>query len=84
MSLRGEFERYPLIQKVNVLYAKGTFIMAIRYYRYKINLYLLGDDYFEVFINHKFATIERICLLDREHTRMQFYSDQIKIPKVDF
>ena len=54
--------------------------MAIRYYRYKVNLYLLDSDYVEVFINHKQTLIERIALLDRSHTRMKFYSDQIKLP----
>lgn len=55
--------------------------MAIRYYRYKVNLYLLGDSYVEVFVNHKLAAIEKIDLLDSSHTRMQFYSDQIKLPQ---
>lgn len=56
--------------------------MAIRYYNYKVNLYLLGTNYVEVFVNHKFASIEKISLLDSSHTRMKFYSDQIKLPGV--
>lgn len=75
-----EFKTYPLDRKVEALYECGTFVMAIRYYRYKINLYMLGNYYLEVFVNHKQAAIEKIILLDREHTRMQFYSDQIKLP----
>jgi hypothetical protein len=75
-----EFKTYPLDRKVEALYECGTFVMAIRYYRYKINLYMLGNYYLEVFVNHKQASIEKIILLDREHTRMQFYSDQIKLP----
>lgn len=54
--------------------------MAIRYYGYKINLYLLGNMYIEVFVNHKHACVEKIILLDTTHTRMKFYSDQIKLP----
>ena len=75
-----EFQDCSLNQQINLLYAHGTFVMAIRYYSYKVNLYLFGDKYVEVFINHKYAAIEKIALLDRAHTRMKFYSDQIKIP----
>ncbi len=65
--------------KIKLLYQEGTYIMSIRYYRYKINLYLLGDNYFEVFINHKHSSIEKIEKLDSEHSRMKFYTDQIKL-----
>jgi hypothetical protein len=75
-----EFRAYPLDEKVKALYEKGTFVMAIRYYRYKINLYVLGNYYLEVFVNHKLSAIEKISLLDMQHPRMKFYSDQIKLP----
>lgn len=72
----------PLEKKISALYEHATFVMAIRYYRYKINLYLLGTDYLEVFVNHKDASIDRIDLLDINHTRMKFYFDQIKIQSI--
>ena len=74
------FRRMSLSKKINMLYEHGTFVMAIRYYGYKVNLYLLGDFYLEVFVNHKQARIEKITLLDASHSRMKFYSDQIKLP----
>lgn len=76
-----ELNRYPVHEKIKTLYEHGTFVMAIRYYGYKVNLYLLGDYYIEVFVNHKLSAIEKIDLLDSSHTRMKFYSDQIKLPK---
>jgi hypothetical protein len=76
----AEFKRYSLDNKVKTLYEQGTFVMGIRYYGYKINLYMLGNNYLEVFINHKHAAIEKISLLDTQHSRMKFYSDQIKLP----
>ena len=76
----AEFKTYPIDRKVKALYEMGTFVVAIRYYRYKVNLYMLGNYYLEVFVNHKQASIERIDLLDTSHTRMKFYSDQIKLP----
>lgn len=77
-----DFSRLSLEKKITVLYEQGTFIMAIRYYGYKVNLYLLSDYYLEVFVNHKQAAIEKITLLDTRHSRMKFYSDQIKLPRV--
>lgn len=76
----AEFKRFSLDNKIKTLYEQGTFVMGIRYYRYKVNLYMLGSNYLEVFINHKHASIEKIALLDTRHSRMKFYSDQIKLP----
>ena len=78
----AEFKRLSLDNKIKTLYEQGTFVMGIRYYRYKINLYTLGNNYLEVFINHKHASIEKIALLDTRHSRMKFYSDQIKLPEI--
>jgi hypothetical protein len=75
-----QLKNYPLEKRISVLYEKATFIMAIRYYRHKVNLYLLGNEYLEVFVDHKNASIDRISLLDIRHTRMKFYYDQIKLP----
>lgn len=75
-----DFEELALEEKISVLYEQGTFIMAIRYYGYKVNLYLLGNYYLEVFVNHKYSLIEKIIPLDPMHTRMKFYSDQIRLP----
>lgn len=75
-----EFHGYSFEKKIRTLYEQGTFITAIRYYGYKVNLYLLGNSYVEVFVNHKLAEIERISLLDGNHSRMKFYADQIKLP----
>ena len=75
-----EFDELTLSDKISLLYEQGTFVMAIRYYGYKVNLYLLGNYYLEVFVNHKFSLIEKIVPLDTMHSRMKFYSDQIKLP----
>jgi hypothetical protein len=75
-----EFSKWPMDRKVRTLYEQGSFVMAIRYYGYKVNLYVLGNLLIEVFVNHKHAEIEKIMLLDTSHSRMKFYSDQIKLP----
>lgn len=80
MITLGDFNRLSLSKKINLLYENGTFVMAIRYYGYKVNLYLLGNIYLEVFVNHKQSCIEKIQQLDMSHSRMKFYSDQIKLP----
>ncbi|WP_026950531.1 hypothetical protein [Algoriphagus mannitolivorans] len=76
---REEFLHMPLHQKIKILFMEGTFVVAIRYYGHKINLYLLEDEYIEVFYNHKLDKIDKIDFLPRNHSRMKFYLDQIKI-----
>ncbi|HEY8936427.1 MAG TPA: hypothetical protein VIM65_14445 [Cyclobacteriaceae bacterium] len=76
-----DYSRMSLDERINLLYQEGRFVMNIRYYGYKVNLYLLNNFYLEVFVNHKLAAIEKIQLLDTSHSRMKFYSDQIKLPQ---
>ena len=82
MITSTEFEELTLTDKINLLYEKGTFVMSIRYYNYKVNLYLLGNYYLEVFVNHKLSLVEKIVPLDTMHSRMKFYSDQIRLPRI--
>jgi hypothetical protein len=77
-----EFSDYSFDRQINTLYTNGSFVMAIRYYGFKINLFLLGSFYVEVFYNHKKDRIEKITKLDVRHTRMKFYYDQIKLPQL--
>ncbi len=67
-------------EKINILYEEGTFITSIRYYKHKVNLFLLNGYYVEVFYNHKLDLIDKIQLLESRHTRMKFYCDQIRLP----
>ena len=75
------FTGLPLRQKIKVLYDHGSFVVAIRYYGYKINLYLIGKYYVEVFYNHKLDCIEKIELMNPQHSRIKFYTDQISLPQ---
>ena len=75
-----EFQHQSLRQQICLLYEQGACVMSIRYYGYKVNLYLLGNFYLEVFYNHKKDRIEKIAPLDTSHSRMNFYVDQIKLP----
>ena len=80
MNSVAEFLYLPLNDKIKHLFSEGSFVVSIRYYRYKINLYLIDGFYVEVFYLHKEDYIEKIELLDRRNTRMKFYTDQIKLP----
>ncbi len=79
MPMTNDFFLLPLTQQCRVLYAEGEFIMAIRYYGFKINLYRLGNRLVEVFYNHKLDKVETVQPLDRGSTRMNFYADQVSI-----
>ncbi|ERM82518.1 hypothetical protein P872_05700 [Rhodonellum psychrophilum GCM71 = DSM 17998] len=76
---REDFRELPLHKKIHKLYTEGTFVVAIRYYSHKVNLYLLEKEYIEVFYNHKLDKVDNIDFLNQNHTRMKFYLDQIHI-----
>jgi len=70
----------PFFEKVKKVYFEGEFIVAIRYYEYKINLYLYNNYYVEVFYNHKKDMIDKVEVLSYRPSRIKFYADQIKLP----
>jgi hypothetical protein len=76
----ANFLSLSLHAQIGLLYEHGACVMSIRYYGYKVNLYLLENFYVEVFYNHKKDQIEKIVPLDTGHSRMNFYVDQIKLP----
>lgn len=80
MITYGDFEGQTLDRQLDLIYEHGSCVMSIRYYSYKVNLYLLGNFYLEVFYNHKKDLIEKIVPLDVHHTRIKFYTDQIRLP----
>lgn len=75
----ADFNRLSLQTKLQWVYFQGEFLMDIRYYGYKVNLYRIDDFLIEVFYHHKNDRIELVTLLDRTSTRMQFYADQVKL-----
>lgn len=79
---KEDFRKLSLGKKIQKLYTEGTFVVGIRYYAYKINLYLLGREYVEVFYNHKYDRIDKIEFLNHRHSRMKFYLDQIKVAEL--
>jgi len=79
--VKSEFAKLSQPEKLRMLYEHGTFILNVRYYGYKINLYLLKNFYVEVFYNHKEAKIEKVEPMTPSKSRSKFYSDQIQLPK---
>lgn len=77
-----QFLNMSLGDQVQHIYKNGTFVTDIRYYEYKVNLFLLDGNYFEVFINHKSVEITKIAPLNYKSNRIHFYLDQVKLPKV--
>ncbi len=77
---KEKFIRLSIHDKVRSIYRDGSFIVAIRYYGYKINLYLVGNFYVEVFYNHKYDRIDKIEPMEKNKSREKFYADQISLP----
>ena len=82
MHLIDKFFECTIPEQCRIIYLEGEFIMAIRYYEYKVNLYQLGDKLIEVFYNHKLDKIHKIQLLDDTSSRMNFYVDQISLDEI--
>jgi len=80
MLSQFNFASLSLHEKVKKLYFEGEFIVAIRYYKFKVNLYLFHDFYVEVFFNHKKDKIDKIEIFNSDTSRIKFYTDQIKLP----
>ena len=77
-----EFSKLPFESKLQWLFFEGEFVMDIRYYGFKVNLYLLKDFYIEVFYHHKQDRLVKIEILDEASTRMKFYSDQVRLSEL--
>lgn len=77
---KDRFLALSLAERAKWLYFNGSLVTSIRYYRHKVNLYMIGNVYVEVFYNHRQDKVDQIELLDISSKRMNFYADQIKLP----
>lgn len=77
-----DFNELPTENKLQWIYFEGEFVMDIRYYEFKVNLYRIKDFFIEVFYHHKNDRIDQIRILDHNSTRMKFYADQVKLDQV--
>ena len=74
------FQELSILERAKVLFIDGNFITSIRYYEYKINLYLFKGHYIEVFYHHKKDLVEKIEPFNPRCSRIKFYLDQVKLP----
>lgn len=82
MAKLNTFYSLDIPDQCRLLYLEGEFIMAIRYYEFKVNLYNLGNELIEVFYNHKLDKVQKIQSLDSSSKRMNFYADQVGIDSI--
>lgn len=76
-----QFLNMSLGDRVQHIYKNGVFITDIQYNEFKVNLFLLDGNYFEVFINHKSVEITKIAPLNYKSNRVFIYLNQVRIPK---
>ena len=77
---KRRFSRLSLEEKTKWIYFNGELVTSIRYYAYKVNLYLIAGFYVELFYHHSQDKIERVDFLDEHSKRMNFYADQVRLP----
>jgi hypothetical protein len=78
MDVRA-FSRLNMRQRLQWVYFEGQYVMAIRYYEYKVILYLLKDFYVEVFYHNNESEIKKVEVFDYRSSRANFYTDQIRL-----
>ncbi|HCW06658.1 MAG TPA: hypothetical protein DGG95_04750 [Cytophagales bacterium] len=59
------------------IWNNGCFLIAIDYYGYKISLYSLGTDFYEIFYNPRTNEIEKISLATEDDLKK--YLNRISI-----
>ena len=74
------FNNLPFYEKIKKIYFEGEFVVSIRYYKFKINLFIYNNFYVEVFYDPKADKIDKIEISKLHPSRVKFYADQIKLP----
>lgn len=74
-----KFSNLSIKEKLRWLYFQGEHLTAIRYYQYKVILYLSGSFLVEVFYHNNHGEIEKVEVLSKNSSRLKFYADQIKL-----
>ncbi len=74
-----EFTKLTKEEKLRWLYFQGEHLTDIRYYQYKVILYVVESFLVEVFYHNSKSYIEKIEVLSGKNSRLKFYADQIKL-----
>ena len=77
---KERFQSLSMREKIQWIYFNGEFVTSIRYYKYKVNLYIIDRLYVELFYHSLEDLVEKVEILDGSSKRMKFYADQIKLP----
>ncbi len=64
-------------EKAQKIWDKGNYLISIRYRKYRISLYALGTDFYEIFYNPTSQEVEWTNLADQ--TDMIQYLDRINL-----
>jgi len=63
---------------MDILNRSGEFIMRIEQNRFYISLYVLENQFVEVYFNKENSKIEEIGILDARDENLNLYADEIK------
>jgi hypothetical protein len=67
-------------EEAEQVWNQGEYVMSIDYYGYRINLYLVGKEYYEVFYNPSSNEIEKINRADKDD--MDKYASRIQLNRL--
>lgn len=76
------FNSINLHTKAEFVFNKGEYISSIEYYGCKVELFIVGGFYVEVFYNLHSEELEEIEILDEQEKRLQLYAASVDIGKL--
>jgi hypothetical protein len=74
-----EFENLPLNDKAKWVWEHGIYLETTVHGTFKVNLYAVGKDFIEVYLDDASNEVEKIALA--EAADVNKYLDQIELPK---
>ena len=75
---RLEFENLPLNDKAKWVWENGIYLETMTHGAFKINLYAVGKDFIEVYLDDASNEVDRIALA--EAADVNKYLDKIELP----
>lgn len=73
------FYTYNIQQRMDVLNRRGEFIMRIEQYKFYVSLYILDEQFIEVFFSKDENKIVEVEILEPNNERFELYATFINL-----
>lgn len=77
-----EFNKWGLTQRMEYVALEGDLITEIKYYSFRICLYIVEEHYIEVFYDLNTNYLTDVAILDPDDARMGLYANKVDISEL--